>query len=349
MKFDYPLISVIVPVYKVEPWLSACIGSIQSQTYRNLEIILVDDASPDRCGDLCEQLALQDKRIRVLHKEHGGLSSARNAGLDICHGEYIGFVDGDDFIHHEMYERLYEAIIKYGTHLAFCQTAACMPDDLPNQYLWPPLSAKQECISSKELIFESLKDIKWFSANTKLYHKSLFNEIRYPKGRINEDYPLTIRIYSLCDNIVVDFNKMYAYRKRDGSITTSSVSEKSFDQVASAEETYLFVREALPCCTVLSARILLSSCLGLLLKTDSVYANKYDSKRNDVFEIIRKYFPEESSNPYLGFSQKALLSAACSGKRWFAIASWIYRTISRKKLFLTDTPTPNRNTIAPLP
>ena len=101
-----PLISVIVPVYKVEEYLARCVDSILGQTYRNLEILLVDDGSPDRCGVMCDEYASRDSRIRVIHKENGGLSSARNAAIDVARGEYIGFVDSDDWIEPETYEAL---------------------------------------------------------------------------------------------------------------------------------------------------------------------------------------------------------------------------------------------------
>ena len=99
------LISVIVPIYKVEKYLDECIESIVNKTYRNLEIILVDDGSPDKCPEMCDQWAKKDERIRVIHKENGGLSSARNAGLDVATGDYVGFVDSDDFIERDMYEK----------------------------------------------------------------------------------------------------------------------------------------------------------------------------------------------------------------------------------------------------
>lgn len=128
MEQTLPLISVIVPVYKVEPYLHRCIDSIRNQTYTNLEIILVDDGSPDNCGRICDEYAQKDKRIFVIHQENGGLSAARNSGLDRCSGAYIGFVDSDDCIHPEMYERLYKDICTYHTRLAFviriCVTTA---------------------------------------------------------------------------------------------------------------------------------------------------------------------------------------------------------------------------------
>lgn len=322
-----PLISVIVPVYQVEPWLERCVDSIRNQTYRNLEIILVDDGSPDRCGEMCDQFAQEDNRILVIHRENGGLSAARNTGLDNCHGEYIGFVDSDDFIHPEMYARLYGDICSLGTKLAFCQPMMCYM----GKASFPPAKASVAIFSKEEILEKSLCDIIWFSAWTKLYHNSLFEGLRYPEGRTNEDYPVTVRIFDRCDRIAVDFNRLYAYCKRANSITTSSSVRNAYDQIISALEVLVYMKETHPDFVSLASRILLSSCVGFLLKTDGVYANEFQAKRDDVFYIIRRYFLEEIRNPYLCLSQKALLVAAYSGKRIYAFASWIYNRINGKK------------------
>lgn len=113
-------ISVIVPIYKVENYLNRCVESIRKQTYRNLEIILVDDGSPDACGEMCDRYAQEDSRIRVIHKENGGLSDARNAGIEVATGEYIAFVDSDDWIDDKMYEVLYSTLLKYNADIAEC-------------------------------------------------------------------------------------------------------------------------------------------------------------------------------------------------------------------------------------
>ena len=115
-----PKVSIIVPVYKVGPYLAKCIDSILSQTLTDFELILVDDGSPDSCGEICDGYAKKDERIKVIHKQNGGLSSARNAGLDIAKGEYIGFVDSDDYIEHDMYEFLYKNSVQYDTDIACC-------------------------------------------------------------------------------------------------------------------------------------------------------------------------------------------------------------------------------------
>ncbi len=322
-----PLISVIVPVYMVESWLERCVRSIQNQTYRNLEIILVDDGSPDKSGEMCDRYASEDDRIKVIHRDNGGLSVARNTGLDVCRGDYIGFVDSDDAIHPEMYARLYADICSFGVPLAFCQALKCYDSNVS----FPQMDGNSECMYKEDVIRRSLLEMIWFSAWTKLYKRSLFEGLRYPEGRTNEDYPVTMRIYDRCERIVFNHNNLYAYCKRKGSITTTPLKERSFDRILSAEEVHSFIKETHPDYSGLSARILLSSCLGALLKTDGVYASEFDSKRKDVFDIIRRYFPEETRNPYLSFSQKTLLTAACSGERRYAFASWVYRTIKKQK------------------
>ena len=323
LKGPYPLISVIVPVYKVEPWLERCVDSIRNQTYSNLEIILVDDGSPDKCGEICDRIALEDDRIKVIHRENGGLSAARNTGLDHCKGEYVGFVDSDDVIHPEMYYRLYRDISDNGTRMAFCQPLLCYD----SRVSFPSPEAGAECLPGKDVIKQSLTQIMWFSAWTKLYHRSLFDGLRYPEGRTNEDYPVSMRIYDRCDSIVVNYNQLDAYCKRDGSITTSSVNESSFDQVISAEEAYLFIKETHPECSNQAARILLTSCLGLLLKTDGVLSKEFATKREGVFKVIQKYYPAEKRNLNLRLHQTILLAAANAGKRWYFAASRIYRAL----------------------
>ena len=318
-----PLISIIVPVYKVEPWLERCVESIRNQTYQNLEILLIDDGSPDRCGEMCDRFAQEDNRIKVIHRENGGLSAARNSGLDVCCGEYIGFVDSDDVIHPEMYARLYADICASGTRLAFCQPLMCYETNVS----FPPTESTTTCFTGEEILHKSLSEIIWFSAWTKLYHRSLFENIRYPEGRTNEDYPVTVRIFDRCDRIAVNFNQLYAYCKREDSITTSSSVRNSYDQVVSAEDVLICIKETHPDLSSLAARILLSACLGFLLKTQKDANNEWGEKRQEVFMLIRKYYLEERHNPHLRFSQKVLLSAANTGENRFSLASWIYRLL----------------------
>lgn len=322
-----PLVSVIVPVYQVEPWLETCVSSIRRQTYRNLEIILVDDGSTDASGTICDRIAAEDKRVVVIHRENGGLSVARNTGLDACSGEFIGFVDSDDFIHPQMYERLLGDISEFRTRLSFCQALLFKGENTS----FPCISAESECKPSGNVIAEALKNNKWYSAWTKLYHRSLFDGIRYPDGRNNEDYPVTLRIFDRCDRIAINHNALYAYRRRPGSITTSSLNPHSFDQVVNAEDVYAFIRERHPESSAWAAGNLLSCCVGLLLKTEGQLAHTYGAQREMLFRIIRKYYPDNKKNPSLSPAQRQLLAAADKGKTWYAVAVRVYSFLQKTK------------------
>jgi glycosyltransferase involved in cell wall biosynthesis len=210
------LISVIVPVYKVEEYLDRCVRSIVEQVYTNLEIILVDDGSPDRCGDMCEQWAAKDQRITVVHKKNGGLSDARNFGLDVAQGEYVAFVDSDDWISPDYISRMYNALKKTGAEIAACDVCTVFPGeevfDIHNEGILRECSAKEA--------LEDLLQGKGFRAVAwnKLYRKHLLDGERYPVGKHHEDEFFTYRVLGKAEKLVYVEKPMYFYLQRQGSI-----------------------------------------------------------------------------------------------------------------------------------
>lgn len=196
-----PLISVIVPVYNIMEYLPRCVDSICAQTYFNLEIVLVDDGSTDGTGVLCDELAKKDERIRVYHKENGGSSSARNLALTKVRGEYIGFVDSDDYISENMYQCLYEGIVKYDIRVA--QIGRDEIDEqgnrLPN-ICEPPV--KDEVIGHKEFLRELLMHRGDCSFCTKLFHRSVLDGKKFPVGALNEDFHFLIELLPEIGQIV---------------------------------------------------------------------------------------------------------------------------------------------------
>lgn len=209
------LISIIVPVYKVEAYLDACLDSIVNQTYRNLEIILVDDGSPDRCPSMCDAWAEKDSRIRVIHQENGGLSAARNAGLDVAKGSYVGFVDSDDMIRADMYEILLNAIQNSSKKMACCYDG--WDPDVP--YEVGPLDKREMDI--EETVRCILKGQTGTSVWRRLFHRSVWDLLRFPVGEINEDYPLLIPTAIAAGGMVHVREKLYFYRKTSDSITAT--------------------------------------------------------------------------------------------------------------------------------
>ena len=188
-------ISIIVPFYNVEKYAPKCIESIINQTYTNLEIILVDDGSPDTCGKICDDYALKDGRIKVIHKKNAGLSDARNVGIKEATGKYIGFVDGDDYIEKDMYKYLYNLIKENNADISICGVEEVYEDGSIQDE-----KAKEsiEILSKEDAIKELLLDKKVRShAWDKLYKRELFENIEYPYGRKMEDIATTYKLFDL--------------------------------------------------------------------------------------------------------------------------------------------------------
>ena len=222
-----PLISVVVPVYKVEAYLDQCVKSILCQSYENLEILLVDDGSPDRCGEICDQYARQDPRVTVVHKENGGLSSARNAGIEKARGEYIAFVDSDDWIEPDAYRDMLSLAEKTGASMVcagrydFSESTGIRETGLcPRQ---------QEVLTAEEMlkrlfVWNQCDSAAW----DKLYRRELFEGIRYPEGKHYEDIPTTYLVIEKAGQVAMLPEPIYNYRHREGSITVAPLSEKTF-------------------------------------------------------------------------------------------------------------------------
>lgn len=300
-----PLISVIVPIYNVEQYINRCIDSILVQSYENLEVILVDDGSPDSCGKICDEYAVKDRRVKVLHQKNGGLSAARNAGLKVASGDYFAFVDSDDCIHKEMYERLYNDIIRFNVKLAFCQPNMCYGKI-------EEITCKDNtlCVDNSYVINRCLTESIWWSACTKLYHKSLIEYLYFPEGMTNEDYAIMIILYDHCDKIAVNFNKLYNYCIRENSICTSSLNIRKFDQLVSAENVFHYMQKKHHQWVAPSQAILLQACISLLNSIYGQIENKFKVQEANIYSLIKKNILSSLKNKYLTKTQKMFLIAA---------------------------------------
>lgn len=240
------MISVIVPVYRVEKYLCKCVKSIQSQTYTDLEIILVDDGSPDNCGKICDELASEDKRIKVIHQKNGGQAKARNAGLDIAKGKYITFVDSDDTIEPQMIEILlvmlkknvnadisicgYRSVYE-GKSIEFTGDVQLMGDvALSKQKLW------QE-------VFGKLNNAVW----NKMYDATLIGSLRFPEGIIHgEDLIFNLEYLKKCQGGVINQTPLYNYLQRKGSVTGSEFTANNIYEIKSKDIALKIVEKYAP-------------------------------------------------------------------------------------------------------
>lgn len=226
---DNPLITVIIPVYNIMEYLPRCVYSVTAQTYRRLEIILVDDGSTDGTGELCESLAAEDSRIRVYHKPNGGSSSARNLALSLAQGEYVGFVDSDDYIEPDMYERLYRGIAEYGVLAAQIgrDEIDAKGRTLPN-ICEPP--EKPVVFDAESFLRELLMHRGDCSFCTKLIRRELFPENAFPEGKLNEDFHLLVRMLPVMGKLVSLPGQTYHVFYRIGS-NSRKADRENFSRV----------------------------------------------------------------------------------------------------------------------
>ncbi len=207
-----PLISIIVPVYKVEAYLGKCVDSILAQTWKDFELFLVDDGSPDDCGKICDDYAKRDSRVTVIHKENGGLSDARNAALDQIHGEYIAFIDSDDYVSPEHIETLYETLSSTDSDIAIANMTS-VTDGVCNEEFYCPVNEKT-VLEGKDIF----KTIYQPCAQAKLYKRYLYEGIRFPIGKLYEDAFIYHDVLAKAKRVCLSGRNTYYYLIRQGSI-----------------------------------------------------------------------------------------------------------------------------------
>lgn len=227
-----PFVSIIVPVYNVEKFLRECIDSILAQSFTNFELILVDDGSIDNCPVICDEYADKDHRVKVIHKPNGGISSARNAGIDIARGNYIGFVDSDDLVEPDMYEKLIQTTLRNHADLCLCRVVAATEEGerKPNNRYFGFGDAVLRGNEVLEILVKG-GSTYYESVWNKLYRRELFAQLRFLEGKYHEDAFLIHHIYGLCSRIVFVEDALYIYRLRSNSIMRAGYSIKRLDVV----------------------------------------------------------------------------------------------------------------------
>ena len=240
MSQEKALISIIIPVYKVEKYLEKCIQSVIKQTYENLQIILVDDGSPDNCGKICDEYAKKDHRIEIMHKSNGGLSDARNKGLEIAKGEYIGFVDSDDYIESDMYEVLYNLLKQYNVDVSICNFYTVSQGKIAIKNADNGIKEYNRIEILKEILLDN--NIQSYAWN-KLYKKDLFDEIKYPVGKKYEDIGTTFYLLEKCNKVVVTGKPEYYYINRQDSIVNNVTETTITDYIELIMQRYDYIEE----------------------------------------------------------------------------------------------------------
>ncbi len=310
-----PEISVIVPVYNCERYIEKCIRSILTQTFKDLELILIDDGSCDSSGKICEDFKLKDKRVKVIHEKNSGVSIARNVGINIAKGKYIGFVDSDDYLSTDMYESLYENLKQNNADVAICGIMNCFlkesPDGKSKEERALQSNTKEKGVLSGEEAFSEALKSQIFSVNpvNKLFAAKYLKEERFPANKTSEDAFLIPKILAKAERVVYDMEPKYYYVRHLGSITTSDFKESDWSVVEAYQEHLDVVKNEFPdLLEEAKFRYYWSYVyvLDKIIKSKSK-VNARDYKR--AINFIKKNFKNIISNRYFSAKRKIAIFA----------------------------------------
>lgn len=323
-----PVISIIIPVYNVEPYLRRCLDSVIGQTYRNLEIIIVDDGSTDNCGAVCDEYKSKDERIRVIHKENGGLSSARNTGLDVATGGYVGFVDSDDWVEPDMMAYLLSGIHAHHAKISVCGRFIEYKK-YSKQITWDKVTILDRDAALGQLFQnDKLQNNVW----DKLFAREIFDDIRFPVGRTYEDIAVMHKLFMRADCVVCLPQAKYHYLQRGDSIIGDISLENSINFYISAKSRYEEMKETYP----QFERILAGQCAASAITIWSVYyANPREERKRyaSAIQQISAFAAEHEDcvSEYIGLGKagRIILRLVPHTTWWsFALAGfwgWLYK------------------------
>lgn len=279
-----PLVSVIVPVYNVDKFLKRCLESIKCQTYKNLEIIIVNDGSTDASGRICDEFEDIDKRVKVIHKKNGGLSDARNAGMNYSNGELICFVDGDDYLTLDCIEHLYDIMIRSDADISIgCYYKVLYEDNIPNS------NQSFKVYMNRDEALETLLYQKYFTTSAwgKLYKRRVLEGIKFPIDKLHEDVGTIYKVFSKAEGVVYSDKKIYAYVQRDESIISSNFTKKKMDYIEFTKEIVEFFKDDKRLFKAAVSRHF-SACFQILVQIPKYeYKNEYKAIVSEIIKYRR--------------------------------------------------------------
>lgn len=292
-----PRLSVIVPVYKVEKYIHKCVDSILNQTFSDFELILVDDGSPDNCGRICDEYAAKDSRVRVIHKKNGGLSDARNFGIDAAQGEVLGFVDSDDDIDSNMYKSMIEYMDKHNLDVVCADTYVIKN----GKKKFRPRYAEDKIFDAPDGVIAILDGTLDNAAWNKIYKRNVIGEVRYPEGRIYEDVATTYKFVYAAQRVGYMCRPFYNYYKRKGSIVASSFNSKSrYDCFLGYRERLHFALDKGLTCVEACRTQALSTAIATLT---AFYAN-HESEKSDRYLDLANFIKVNEGLSYKNLRSK---------------------------------------------
>ena len=287
-----PIISIIIPVYNVEKYLSKCIESVCMQSYTNLEIILVDDGATDRSSQICDIAAQMDKRIKVIHKNNGGLSSARNTGLANMTGDYVAFVDSDDYVHIDYIKKLYFNLINFNADFSVCSYKKIIKDEKYD------FKSKSKNVNIFEVDLAKVKILSRqipIYAHGKLFKSYLIPHLQFPEKRLYEDIPTIWNVLKHISKVSYTSEKLYFYRQRENSIVNSKFEHRRMDQLYFAERILSEINKN----NTILYNAAISRCFFSAMDNYILVTKEFDNDRKYLLQSIKKYSSKLKKDKYI--------------------------------------------------
>jgi glycosyltransferase involved in cell wall biosynthesis len=311
----------------VEKYLDKCVQSILNQTFKDFELILIDDGSPDSCGKMCDEWKKKDNRIKVIHKKNGGLSDARNAGIDIAIGDYIGFVDSDDYIKEDMFEVLVNNLEKNNADISICGYVDVYADGFRNESLDRKVYVWNQEEAIKQILLGKLLSVH---AWTKLYKRTLFSDVRYPVGKISEDAYVIMNIMEQVKTAVFTPYSAYYYIHREGSINTGAYREVDKTRVEAHEKNYKYISNRFPVLKALAYDRYIGAISFVAHKMAfSCISERKNSDCKKMFAILRKNIFNIYKSEYFSLKRKISITVLVMSKK-------LYRFLMKKIYRIQD-------------
>ena len=326
---EKPLISVIVPAYNVEKFIGKCIDSILRQSFKDFEVLLIDDGAKDSTPEICDACAKKDSRIKVYHKENGGLSDARNYGIDRMQGKYVTFIDSDDYVDSGYFEYLYGLITQEeDIQIAICGKKSVREDENAS----PDPETFHEIITGERAVQKMLCGHgSGHSARAKLYSANLWKTVRYPKGKIYEDYATTYRVMALVDKAAWGNAAMYFYVQHIESIMHQKCSRRSLSLVDIADEETEFIVKKWPALKQEALARKVTSELKCLQNILNAKNEEFDDYKQKIVEDVRRHKGELLASKKVALKTKIKIIALLLGERTFG---FIYNLNDGDKKYL---------------
>lgn len=280
---EKPLVSCIIPVYNASQYLHRCIDSVLAQSYSNLEVVLVDDGSTDNSGAICDEYASKCDNIRVHHLENGGASLARQYGLKASLGEYVSFVDSDDYISPNYIQVLLTLVKQHDVPIAACNVTRTQPGEMPQ---WPTTSQKSQLLNFEELMPRFFKYEFWGFPG-KLYKRKLFDTIEFPHATLSEDYMVMTQIFSNTRYLAVTDSALYAYEYHSSSLSHTALSSRAFEEFENVTWVLDYVDEHFPEYMPNALSNAVETCVKLYMRKPLDKKHQYSAQFNNILTFLR--------------------------------------------------------------